>query len=173
MSFDKNVETCLNEITSAENFISNIVKDDNFDKLSCVQERQSLDLVRSRADILTFDFVSLDFSTLFTESTITESEFFRIVGANKDRIYKNSGAYQERLYANYLQALREQDLGYLQDVFEKAVKLRDNIITAKSLMLNSRFRKEWRRNFGNVTPVSILRETGSMRQINIICSYIN
>ena len=67
----------------------------------------------------------------------------------------------------------EQDLGYLQDVFEKAVKLRDNIITAKSLMLNSRFRKEWRRNFGNVTPVSILRETGSMRQINIICSYIN
>lgn len=170
MSFNKNVDTCLNEIVNVENLISDIVKDDAFDKLTQSQERQSLDLVRTRADVIDFDFVALDFSTLFDTVSITESDFLRIVGANKSRIYKNSGAYQERLYSNYLQALEEQDLGYLKDVFEKAAKLRDNIIAARALMLNRNFKREWRKNFGNISPVAVLRATGSMRQINIIWS---
>ena len=170
MSFNKNVDTCLDEIVNVENLITDIVKDDTFDKLIQNQERQNEDSLRTRANIISFDFVALDFSTLFDSVSISESDFLRIVGANKSRIYKKSGAYQERLYSNYLQALEEQDLGYLKDVFEKAEKLRDNIIAARALMLNRNFKREWRKNFGNISPVSVLRATGSMRQINIIWS---
>lgn len=172
MSLNKNIEACLNEITNVENFISQIVRDDGFDKLKTANDRCSQSVVQSREGIISFDFISMDLSNVFDSTSISEAEFFRIVGANKSRIYKNSGAYQERLYSNYMQALDEQDLGYVKDVFEKAVKLRDNIITARALMLNKEFKREWRRNFGNITPVAVLKATGSMRQINTIWSLV-
>lgn len=114
------------------------------------------------------DFITINENLIFDENQICESEFLNIVEANKKHSYKRAGLYQQSLFGRYLEAKKEKDDGYIHDIFEKAVCLRNNLNEIKKLMEVKAFRKEWRKNFGKITPESILKRTGSMRLINTI-----
>ena len=109
-----------------------------------------------------------EYSFISVNKEINEEEFLKIVNAGKRCIHKNAGLYQESLYGKYIEAKKEKDEGYIKDIFEKAIIYRENLNEIKQLHSNNRFMKEWRKNFGKITPESILKRTGKMNYINLI-----
>ena len=115
------------------------------------------------------EFISVDNDAVPPYSTIlSEKEFFNIVGVVKRGISKKSGKYQESLYSYYLQAKKEKDIGYISDILNKAVIFRNNLNYIKTLQNKKAFMKEWRKNFGKISPAEHFKNTGSLRMINII-----
>ena len=112
----------------------------------------------------------IEFISVNKESSefITENEIYLTLNVNKTGITKRTGKYQESLYHHYISAKIEKDNGYMLDVLEKIQTLKANIEETKILMKNKSFMKIWRRNYGNFTPVQLLRNTGNFRTINII-----
>lgn len=169
LEINNNIETSLNEITNVEKLITKIIGDENFDKLNNLTNRQSKNKNALNLEDNCYEFISVDIDTIEPYSNlITEKEFFNIVEANKKRSYKRAGIYQQSLYSRYIEAKREQDSGYIKDILNKAIILRKNINETETLMRNKPFMREWRRNFGKVSPIYILKKTGKMKQINII-----
>ena len=76
--------------------------------------------------------------------------------------------YQEYLYAHYLEAIKEQDEGYLSDVLTKAMEFQSNLKYVKSLMKNKRFVEEWRKDFRDETALEIFKHKGNLRIVNIV-----
>lgn len=163
IDLSESIAKSINEITNIESFISKIVNDDGFNKYNWLTQRRSENINSNQVN--SYNFIS---STVI----ITENEFYKIVGANRNKIFKNSGYYQKKLYSNYKQAQKEADSGYIADIFYKAETLRNNINIANRLMRNKRFKEEWQKNFGEITPSRLLKETGSMRQINTVKSIV-
>ncbi|MBE7704228.1 MAG: hypothetical protein E7Z90_00280 [Cyanobacteria bacterium SIG29] len=162
------IETSLNEVNNLENYIGNFLDNENFSKLNYLsdeEERQSINI-----DDTTAEFVSIDIDSLAPYSKlITEKEFFKIVGSSNGKtINKRSGLYQESLFGHYLEAKALKDEGYIEDVLKKAVILKYNESYVKSLMNSKKFMKEWRKNFGNFSPLKELRQSGNLRKINTI-----
>lgn len=166
---NKNIETNLNEITNIENYISQIISEDSFDKLDGLTNRKSKNRNYFKYEDKYYDFISLDIdSTQIEENSISEKEFFKIVESNNKRSYKTAGRYQQSLFSHYMKAKSENDEGYIYDIFRKAIILRKNINKVKKLQKNKLFMKAWRRNFGRINPITELKSSGNMRKIEII-----
>lgn len=179
------IETALNEnienSLNIEKYIGEILNNENFDGLNFLRvsesqrQRTAIEerIINSNEKLENAEFISVDINSLAPYSSlITEREFFAIVGANSKNIYKRSGRYQESLYSNYLEAKRERDEGYIVDVLAKAIVLKNNIEYARSLSQNPKFMKEWRKDFGRITPESEVKNSGTTRKLNIVKSRI-
>ena len=165
------IDVDLNEISAVQDVISKVIEDfgqSDYFKKSALNAcaKSTLSLSNNKGN---FEFISLDASAFLPSSMqLTEEEFFKIVGATKKGISKRSGRYQENLYGHYLQAKKENDFGYLSDVFSKAVIFKNNVSYVQTLMKKEAFMKEWRKNFGHQSPLSFLKNTGSLKQVNIV-----
>lgn len=166
------IETSLSEISNVENYISNILENENFDRLNHLKGQKSLNstVIIKNA---TAEFITIDIDSLSPYSElITEKEFFRIVGSNGKTIYKRSGHYQEHLFCNYMKAKEEQDKGYIEDVLRKAIVFDYNSKYVKSLSENKKFMREWKKNFGKCSPLFEFKNSGSLKKINTIKNII-
>lgn len=165
------IEASLKETNSLEKYIGSILENENFNSLNYLQVQKGTNnrlRIVDNAETITINIDSLaPYSTL-----ITEKEFFRIVGASPNRIYKNSGLYQEKLYGRYLEAKSLEDKGYIEDVLRMAIVLENNIKFVKTLMADRRFMKEWRKNYGSLSPLFELKNTGKLKKINRIQNII-
>lgn len=148
---ETSIETNLDEITNVEEYISQIVGNKGFYELNTQQNNNEN----------VYDFISIN-------KEITDEEFLEIVDSNGKRCKRSAGLYQQSLFDRYLEAKKEQDLGYIHDIFEKAIEFRNNLERIKKLKENKSFMKEWRQNVGRTSPEFELKNTGSMRKINII-----
>ena len=167
-----NIEEKLEETNSIEKYIGDVLELDNFNGLNYLKNNNvSKDYkVEGLEDA---EFVSVDIDALAPYSiSITEKEFFKIVGANKNSIGKRSGLYQESLYGKYLEAKALKDKGYLTDVLKRAIVLENNMKLVKILMRNKKFMSEWRKNMGEISPMFELKNSGSLNKINIIRSMV-
>ena len=169
--YSVDIETSLNETNSLERYIGSILENENFNSLNYLQvqrNKTNSDRIIDNAEIITINIDALaPYSTL-----ITEREFFKIVGASPNRIYKNSGLYQEKLYGKYLEAKSLEDKGYIEDVLRMAIVLENNIKFVKTLMSDRRFMREWRKNYGSLSPLFELKNTGKLKKINRIQNII-
>ena len=172
-----NIETNLDEINTVENYISQILIEDNFNKLNYLQNRKSQNessgyfnpSFKIESNNGNLEFISIDMNSFAPYSTImSENEFFRIVGLTKKGMSARSGKYQESLYSFYMEALKENDNGFISDILNKARIFENNLNYVKRLMKNKSFMKEWRKNFGKESPITIFKNSGSLRKINII-----
>ncbi len=172
------IESNIDETSALENYISQILAEDNFYKMniSYNQENENLNKKvykqnlkiknKSSKDI---EFICIDIDALMPYSNlITEKEFYKIVGVRNKKLLKRSGKYQESLYSNYLEAKKECDEGYISDILKKAIVFQNNLNYVKNLTKNKKFMKEWRKNFGKETPSKIFKNSGNLRKINII-----
>ena len=161
-------------LDNVERFIGNVLEDESFNELNYLQVQKTnslnFNILSKDTNLLTeAEFITLDIDSMAPYTKlISEKEFFKIVGAGKNGIFKNSGLYQESLYNHYIEAKLECDAGYIEDVLSKAVILSNNIKFVKYLMQDRIFMREWRRNFGNVSPLFELKNSGSLRKINIV-----
>ena len=115
------------------------------------------------------NFIALERSSIEPYSdTISEKEFYKIVGFSNNKLSKRSGQYQEMLLEKYLEAKSENDFGYIKDILIKAMALQNNINYTKVLSKNKRFLREWKANISEYTPLSCVKHTGNLKRINII-----
>ncbi len=175
-----NFDISSTEISNVENYISQILFEDNFNKLNNLQNRKSINAndkvleskFKIESDNGNIEFISIDMNSLAPYSKImSEEEFYKIIGKTKRGLSKKSGKYQESLYSYYLEAISEKDDGFISDVLSKAVVFENNLNYVKMLMKKKAFMKEWRRNFGKESPIKIFKDSGSLRKINIINEY--
>lgn len=165
------IEASLNETNSIERYIGNILENENFNSLNYLQvqkNKKNTSKIIDNAELITINIDALaPYSKL-----ITEKEFYRIVGASPNKIYKNSGFYQEKLYGRYLEAKSLEDKGYIEDVLRKAIVFENNIKFVRTLMSDKRFMKEWRKNYGSLSPLFELKNTGKLKKVNRIQNII-
>lgn len=165
VAVENNVEINFDEINTVENFISEILVEDNFYKLNSILKTEETE----KYNYFNAEFITINKDALTPYSnTISEKEFFRIVGVNKSGFSKRSGKYQESLYSHYIRAVAENDTGYISDILNKAIVFENNLNYVKVLMKDKSFMKEWRRNFGKENPINVFKDTGKLRKINII-----
>ncbi len=173
----ENTDINLAEINTVEGYISQILFEENFNKLNNIQNRKSLQIKENsflskfkiNSESGNIEFISLDMNSIAPYSTImNEEKFYKIIGKTKRGLSLRSGKYQESLYGFYLKAKEEKDEGFISDVLSKAVVFENNLNYVKSLMKNRLFMKEWRKNFGKESPLKIFKESGNLRKINII-----
>ncbi len=173
----KTLEFDLSEVETVENAIQKVLKDDGFNSinnlLSSNYTKCDNDLLKISGVNGNLEFISVDINALAPYSNLlSEKEFFKIVGLTKAGLSKRSGNYQQKLYLNYLEAKENKDEGYISDILNKAIVFRNNLNYIKSLCKKPAFMKEWRKNFGNESPVKLFKNTGCLRQINIITNTI-
>lgn len=169
LAIRNNEEIGLNEVNTVENFISEMLLDDNFYRLNSMIKTEETETYSYFKPVENMDFISINQDALAPYSnTISEQEFFRIVGVKKTGFSKRSGKYQESLYSHYIQAVAENDTGYISDILNKAMIFENNLNYVKTLMKNRNFMKEWRRNFGKESPLNVFKHSGELRKINII-----
>lgn len=169
LAIRNNTEITLDEVGTVENFISEMLLDDNFYRLNSTLKSDETEKYSYFKPSENMDFISVNRDALAPYSnTISEREFFRIVGVNKSGFSKRSGKYQESLYSHYIQAIAENDMGYVSDILNKAMVFENNLNYVKMLMKNKTFMKKWRRNFGKETPISVFKHNGDLRKINIV-----
>lgn len=166
------IETTLAEVSNIENYICNILENENFDGLNHLKGQKSTNNAITVKNTVA-EFVAIDVDSLAPYSNlISEKEFLRIVGSNGKTIYKRSGHYQESLFSNYLKAKEEQDKGYIEDVLRKAVVFQHNLKYVKALSKDRKFMHEWRKNFGKISPIFELKNSGSLKKINTVKNLI-
>lgn len=166
------IETTLSEVSNVENYICSILENENFDGLNYLKGQNSLNSTVTINDTIA-QFVAIDVDSLAPYSNlISEKEFFRIVGSNGRSVYKRSGHYQESLFSNYLKAQEEQDKGYIEDVLRKAIVFEYNLTYVKALSENKKFMREWRKNFGKISPIFEFKNSGSLKKINTVKNLI-
>ncbi len=161
------------EPSTVESLISDLYYDGSFHALDYMKNSSLNNAAKATITLSNLngklEFISVDKSMFPPYSTIlTEKEFFKIVGVIKRGISKRSGKYQQSLYSYYLDAKNENDMGYISDILSKAVVFRNNLNYIKTLQKNKLFMKEWRKNFGKLTPIKHFKNTGNLRMINII-----
>lgn len=166
------IEINLNEISDVENIITDVLEQDNFLNLDYELETETeqfglFNPIFEEEEDITFITVNKDALKPYVNS-ITEKEFFKIVGITKKGLSARSGRYQESLYGHYIQAVAENDAGYISDVLNKAIKFENNMKIVRSLSKNKTFMKEWRKDFGKESPLNILKHYGNLNLINIV-----
>ena len=163
------IELGLDEVNTVENFISELLTEDNFYRLNSAFKNEgnaSYNYYNTDGSIA---YITINKDGIAPYSnTISEKDFFRIVGVNKTGFSKKSGKYQESLYSHYIRAVAENDSGYLSDTLNKAIVFENNLNYVKMLTKDKSFMKEWRKNFGKENPLSVFKQSGSLRKINIV-----
>ncbi len=149
----KYIDTKIDEIINTECLISEILNNESFNSLNNLKKEP-----KNKIELIS---INKDYN-------LNEKEFFEITDTGKRGIHKNTGIYQEKLYGNYKKAVEERDIGYLKDVLKKAVVFKDNVEEVRNLMKNKNFMKRWHKDVGRISPLKILKNTGRMKQINII-----
>ncbi len=149
----KYIDTKIDEIVNTECLISEILNNENFNSLNNLKKEP----------LKTIELISIN-----KDYNINEKEFYVITDTGKRGVHKNTGNYQEKLYGNYKKAVEERDIGYIKDVLKKAIVFRNNVEEVKKLMKNKNFMKQWRKDVGRISPLKILKNTGKMKEINII-----
>ncbi len=171
------IEAALNEINTVEDYISNILHEENFTKLDIINTQSvTLDKAKNNtafqeinSNCENMEFISVDLNSLSPyKELITEKEFYKIVGFVNNKLSSRSGLYQENLFGHYLDAKENQDSGYIYDVLNKAIVFQNNLNYVKSLMKNKLFMAEWRKDFGKISPAVVFKHDGNLRRINII-----
>ena len=168
-----NIDVNINAIKEVQTLISDAFYDKTFNKMNYMYN-SSLNSNTEPQIMLSaingnLEFISVNKNSLAPYSNILEEEeFFKIVGKVKNGISKKSGKYQEHLYGLYLKAKEENDNGFISDILNKAVVFRNNLNYVKTLSKNKLFMKEWRKNFGNESPVYIFKNMGNLKLINIV-----
>lgn len=137
----------VTDVNSIENYISEIIN-------------PTKNLILEKNEI--------SFVSVVDKNVISEKEFLEIVDMKRNKVTSKTGAYQEKLYGNYMKALNENDNGYLNDVLNKAVELKNNLLIVRSLMQNKLFMSIWHKNIGKISPLTELKNTGSMRRIELV-----
>ena len=137
-SLNKKLKMNIKEINSLETFINDAMEKTDFSLLNkMIQDEVSLCINLEKT---TGEFISIERGNIEPyANTISEKEFFRIVGFKNNKLSKRSGRYQEILLEKYLEAKRENDLGYMQDVLTKAMSFENNLNYTKILSKNKRF----------------------------------
>ena len=162
---ENNIEIEFDEINTVENFISEILVEDNLYKLNSIIRDEETE----KYSYFNAEFITINKEAIAPYSnTISEKEFFKIVGVNKTGFSKKSGKYQESLYSHYIRAVAENDNGYILDILNKAMVFENNLNYVKTLMNDKSFMKEWRKNFGKEKPINVFKESGNLRKINIV-----
>ena len=106
VAVENSVEVSFEEVNTVENFISEIIEEDNFYNLNSLLIPEETE----KYSYFNADFITVNKDALTPYSnTISEKDFFRIVGVNKTGFSKRSGKYQESLYSHYIRAVAEDD----------------------------------------------------------------
>ena len=140
----KTLEFDLSSVETVKNAVSKVLADDGFNSLNNILQvnnkpSNKFDLKLSGVEgNLEFISVNKDFAAPYSK-ILSEKEFFKIVGLTKNGLSKRSGKYQESLFSNYLEAKDEQDNGYINDIFNKAVVFQNNLNYVKALMKKPSF----------------------------------
>lgn len=168
-----NIEVNLNEINSVEKIISNILIENDFNKLNENVNKKTKNannkFLYPNSIKENKEFVSIKKAELRPYATImTEEDFYKIVGAEKRGLSKKSGIYQEYLYSHYIEAVEQNDEGYICDILNRALEFKTNLAYIKELMKNKTFADEWRKDFGSESAVELFKRKGSIRLVNIV-----
>lgn len=167
-SLNKKLKMNIKEINSLEAFINDSMEKTDFSLLNKMIKDEEVSLCIN-LEKTTGEFISLERENFEPYvNTISEKEFFRIVGYKNNKLSKRSGRYQEFLLEMYLAAKKENDLGYMQDVLTKAMAFENNLNYTKILSKNKRFLREWKENIDEFTPLSEIKNTGNLKKINLI-----
>ncbi len=175
-----NIDINSTEINLVENYISQILAENNFNKLNDIQNQKNNNIEGKDFESIfkieskngEIEFITINKNSLAPYSTImSEEKFFKIIGKTKKGLSKKSGKYQASLYSFYMKAVSEKDEGFISDVLNKAIVFENNLNYVKMLMKKRTFMREWKKNFGKESPIKIFKDSGSLRKINIINEY--
>ena len=168
----KEIDLKLDEMEVVESIISDILKNENFYNMNYLQNQHIADKTSLNFKIApnkNAEFISIDKNSIAPYSNImSEDEFYKIVGKTKKGLSKKSGKYQKNLYEYYINAVKEQDEGFIADVLVKALIFENNLNYVKHLMKKKKFMKEWQKNFGKKSPADEFKQSGNLKKINII-----
>lgn len=167
------IELKVNEINSVEKIITEVLDENDFYKMNgLVQNKNGINnkfLFPNMAGNNEEMFVSVKRgNTKPFYKVISEDEFFKIIGVTKIGVSKRSSNYQKHLYSCYLEAIEQNDDGYISDILYKALEYQSNLNYVKSLNKNKTFVKEWRRDFTDETAVEVFKRKGNLRIVNIV-----
>lgn len=172
-SLNQTLRMSIKEVNSLEAFINDSMKKTDFNLLNKMIKDEEVNLCIN-LEKTTGEFVSLDRENIEPYiNTISEKEFYKIVGYSNNKLSKRSGRYQEILLGKYLEAKNANDLGYMQDVLTKAMAFENNLNYTKILSKNKRFLREWKENIDEFTPLSEVKNTGNLKKINFIRNRIS
>lgn len=173
MGLNENLKMNIKELNSLETFINKAMEQTDFSQLNKLIKEDEL-AICINLEKTTGEFVSLDRENIQPyANTISEKEFYKIIGYRNNKLSKRSGHYQEILLEKYLEAKKENDFGYIQDILTKAMSLENNINYAKFISKNKRFIREWKDNITDCTPLDEVKNTGSIKKINTIRNRID
>lgn len=174
---NENIALNINELNNMEDYISKILSEESFNRINILQNNEnirtnnlsSINLDNNNALNTNYEFISIDFDSLSPyKNLISENEFFKIVQFKNGKISNSTGLYQESLYGHYIEAKENQDEGYISDVLNKAVIFQNNLNYVKTLTKDTSFMEEWKKDFGQLSPINDFKHSGSLRKINII-----
>ncbi len=169
-----NIDVNMNEINAVEKIISDILVEKDFNQMNHIvnQKKNSVNSQFLFPNINVGDntgFIAVKKNSIKPYiKVMTEEEFFEIMEASEKGISSKSGRYQEHLYGCYMQALKNNDEGYISDVLNMALEFKTNMENLKSLIEDKTFAKEWRKDFGSESAIEVLKRKGNMRIVNII-----
>lgn len=160
---DRKIEASLSEINGVQNYLSYVLDNDEKEINNKISE---FELVNSFViEQNGYNFIS---TTKKDSRRFTEKDFLKIIGVSKNGLSARSGLYQEHLYGMYIEAKNANDTRYINDIFNKAIEFNKNLEIVKSLKEDTSFMKKWRSFFGNISPVQVFKNSGSMKNINIV-----
>ncbi len=164
-----NIEISFDDVSSVQRMLSETFYDDSFNKINYMNIKKNSDMNLPKLKLSnqngSLEFISINKNKA---NSISEEEFFEIIGVTTKGISKRSGKYQEKLYGLYLVAKSKNDKGFMKDIFDKAIVFKNNLNYVKMLTQKPLFRKNWRKNYGNISPVKMFKDTGNLRIFNII-----
>lgn len=167
-SLNKKLKMNIKEINSLESFINEAMEKADFNLLNKMIKDEEVNLCIN-LEKTTGEFISLERENIEPyANTISEKEFYKIVGYSNNKLSKRSGRFQEILLEKYLEAKNANDLGYMQDILTKAMAFENNLNYTKILSKNKRFLREWKENIDEFTPLAEVKNTGNLKKINII-----
>ena len=167
-SLNQKLKMNIKEINSLETFINDAMEQTDFSLLNKMIKDEEVSLCIN-LEKTTGEFISLERENIEPyANTISEREFFKIVGYKNNKLSKRSGRYQEILLERYLEAKKENDLGYMQDILTKAMSFENCLNYTKILSKNKRFLREWKDNIDEFTPLGEVKHTGNLKKINFI-----
>lgn len=168
------IEFNINKIPSIKKIVSKLIVENDFNCMNHLINQNEADfdakfLFPNAEKAQNTEFVSVKKTSKTSfEKLLTEKEFFKTAGVNKRGLSKNSGRFQEWLYAHYIEASKQKDDGYLYDVLSRALEFRRDLKYVKSLIKNKTFALKWHEDFGDESALDIFKHQGSLRLFNIV-----
>ena len=167
------------EINELENYVSERVQTPKFEpKIENIVEDkvEQKNILPTKKEIKIENNLlqNLEFISVVKEEPeiMSEEDFFKIVGVKNKKLTSTARRYQRSLYGHYMCAKKENDEGYINDIFMKAKMFKENLDEVEKLMMNKSFMNAWVENVGHISPLEDLKENGRMMKVNIVKSYM-